>query len=138
MNATVSVNGNITDAAHAAISVFDHGFLYGEGIYETLRTYHGVPFLYDAHLKRLRQSAALMSLPVPFDDASLLADIRKTMAAQAGLGEAYIRVLLTRGVGELSYSLSACPTPTVVIIIKYVVQVLQAAQKFLDNTSKSH
>ena len=118
MDATVSVNGRITDAAHASISVFDHGFLYGEGIYETLRTYRGVPFLYDAHLKRLRQSAALMALPVPFEDAALLADIRKTMAAHAGLAEAYIRVLLTRGVGELSYNLSATPAPTVVIIVK--------------------
>ena len=118
MNATVSVNGRITDAANAAISVFDHGFLYGEGIYETLRTYRGVPFLYEAHLKRLRQSAALMSLPVPFEDAALFADIEKTMAAHPGLDEAYIRVLLTRGVGELNYSLTSCPAPTVVIIIK--------------------
>ena len=119
LDATVSVNGHITDAAHASISVFDHGFLYGEGIYETLRTYHGVPFLYDRHLRRLRQSAALMALPVPFEDAALLADIRKTIAAHAGgLQEAYIRVLLTRGVGELSYNLAATPAPSVVIIVK--------------------
>jgi branched-chain amino acid aminotransferase len=118
LDATVSVNGHITDAAHASISVFDHGFLYGEGIYETLRTYHRLPFLYDRHLRRLRQSAALMALPVPFDDAALLADLRKTMAAHAGLDEAYIRVLLTRGIGELSYNHSATPAPSVIIIIK--------------------
>ena len=119
MNATISVNGHISDAAHAVVPVFDHGFLFGEGVYETLRTYHGVPFLYDRHLRRLRQSAGLMALPVPFSDADLLADIRKTMAAHAGgLQEAYIRILLTRGVGDLSYNPSACPTPTVVIIIK--------------------
>jgi len=60
-----------------------------------------------------------MALPVPFEDAGLLADIRRTMDAHpGGLSEAYIRVLLTRGVGDLSYNLSACPVPTVVIIIK--------------------
>jgi branched-chain amino acid aminotransferase len=60
-----------------------------------------------------------MDLPVPFDEGELLANIRKTMAAHpGGLDEAYIRVLLTRGVGELSYNLSATPTPTLVIIVK--------------------
>lgn len=122
MGATIFVNGRIGDETTSSIPVFDHGFLYGEGIYETLRTYHGVPFLYDRHCRRLRQSAALMALPVPFDDAALLADIRRTMAAHAGLVEAYIRVLLTRGVGELSYNPTACPTPTLVIIVKPFVE----------------
>jgi branched-chain amino acid aminotransferase len=118
LGATVFVNGRISDDTTASIPVFDHGFLYGEGIYETLRTYHGIPFLYERHTRRLRQSASLMELPVPFDDAALLADIRQTMAAHAALQEAYIRVLLTRGVGELSYNPAACPTPTLVIIVK--------------------
>ena len=118
MNATVSVNGRIADAATASIPVFDHGFLYGEGVYETLRTYHRVPFLYDLHQERLRRSAALLSLPVPFTDDELLAQIGATMAAHKGLNEAYIRVLLTRGVGELTYNPAACPDPTTVIIVK--------------------
>jgi len=118
MNATVSVNGRITDAAHASVSVFDHGFLYGEGVYETLRTYRRVPFLFEAHARRLRQSAALMALPVPFTDVELLAAITATTGAHAGLDEAYIRVLLTRGVGELTYNPAACPEPTLVIIVK--------------------
>ena len=114
MNATVSVNGRISDAASAVVPVFDHGFLYGEGVYETLRTYHRVPFLYERHARRLRQSAALMALPVPQTDAELLAAMRETTAAHAGLDEAYIRILLTRGVGELTYNPAACPTPSVV------------------------
>ena len=68
MNATVSVNGRITDAAHAEISIFDHGFLYGEGVYETLRTYGGEPFLWDRHMQRLRTSAGMILLDVPFDE----------------------------------------------------------------------
>jgi len=118
LNATVSVNGRIADAAAASIPVFDHGFLYGEGVYETLRTYRRIPFLFDRHQERLRRSAALLALPVPFTDDELLAQISATMAAHKGLNEAYIRVLLTRGVGELTYNPAACPDPTTVIIVK--------------------
>lgn len=119
MNATVSVNGRISSAADAVIPVFDHGFLYGEGVYETLRTYHRVPFLYERHAERLRKSASLMALPVPFSDAELLRSMNDTVQAHSGgLGEAYIRVLLTRGVGELTYNPAATPKPTTVIIVK--------------------
>ena len=62
MSAMVYVNGRISDAATASVPVFDHGFLYGEGVYETLRTYDRVPFLFDRHMARLRQSASLMAL----------------------------------------------------------------------------
>jgi branched-chain amino acid aminotransferase len=125
VNATVYVNGRITDAASASISVFDHGFLYGEGVYETLRTYRGVPFLFDRHMERLRRSAGMMALPVPFWDEECLQQVRETMAAHdagspgaGGRTEKYIRVLLTRGVGELSYRLDACEKPSVIIIVK--------------------
>ena len=66
----VYVNGRITRAEDAVIPVYDHGFLYGEGIYETLRTYNGVPFLYDRHVRRLRASASHLGLDVPFSDAA--------------------------------------------------------------------
>jgi branched-chain amino acid aminotransferase len=119
MAAIVNVNGRITGAQDAVISVFDHGFLYGEGVYETLRTYGRSPFLYDRHVHRLRRSAAMIELPVPFSDDELLQRITATMAmADLGTHEAYIRVLLTRGVGELTYDVRATPTPSVVIIVK--------------------
>jgi branched-chain amino acid aminotransferase len=119
MSATVFVNGRIASDRDAVVSVFDHGFLYGEGIYETLRTYHGRPFLYERHMRRLRNSARLISLALPFTDAELASHIRETMAAaDLGGGEAYIRVLVTRGVGELTYDPAATPTPSVVIIVK--------------------
>ena len=118
MPATVSVNGRITGEHDAVISVFDHGFLYGEGVYETLRTYDRKAFLYDRHLRRLRRSAELISLPVPFSDAELAAQIEQTMAAARIPGEAYIRVLLTRGIGDLTYDPAATPQPSVVIIVK--------------------
>src|SRR5262245_46926009 len=85
MSAIVNVNGRVSDQEHAVISVFDHGFLYGEGVYETLRTYNGQPFLFDRHMQRLRRSAAMLALPVPLDDAAIDARFRETMQA-AGLG----------------------------------------------------
>ena len=118
MSATVNVNGRITPERDAVISVFDHGFLYGEGIYETMRTYHRRPFLYDRHLRRLRRSARMIELPVPFTDQELAAQIRDTQAMAKIDGEVYIRVLVTRGVGDLTYDPKATPNPSVVIIVK--------------------
>ncbi|MGB7218828.1 MAG: aminotransferase class IV [Vicinamibacterales bacterium] len=122
MAATVNVNGRVFDQEHAVVSVFDHGFLYGEGIYETLRTYNGQPFLFDRHMRRLRVSADMLTLPVPLTDAELAARCRETMNA-AGLGggpdsEAYVRILVTRGIGDLSYDPAACPTPSIIVIVK--------------------
>jgi branched-chain amino acid aminotransferase len=114
----VYVNGRIARAEDAAIPVYDHGFLYGEGVYETLRTYNKVPFLYDRHVRRLRASAGYLHLDVPFSDEGLAAWIADTMAAAGDMREAYIRVLLTRGVGELSYDVAATPVPSLVIIVK--------------------
>jgi branched-chain amino acid aminotransferase len=114
----VYVNGKISDAREASVPVFDHGFLYGEGVYETLRTYARVPFLFDRHMARLRRSAGMIGVSVPFSDDDLLARVHQTMAAEADPGEAYVRILLTRGVGDLTYEPAACPTPTLVIIVK--------------------
>ena len=119
MAATVNVNGRISPERDAVISVFDHGFLYGEGIYETLRTYHQRPFLYDRHMRRLRRSAAMIHLTVPLTDDDLAGRVRETMTSAAlGDAEAYIRILLTRGIGELTYDPEATPTPSVIIIVK--------------------
>src|SRR5213592_2270637 len=71
MAATVNVNGRVFDQEHAVISVFDHGFLYGEGVYETLRTYNGQPFLFDRHMRRLRRSADMLALDVPLTDSEI-------------------------------------------------------------------
>ncbi len=118
----VNVNGQIFDQEHAVVSVFDHGFLYGEGIYETLRTYNGQPFLFERHMRRLRRSAEMLALTVPLADAQIDERFRETMrAARLGGGpdhEAYIRILVTRGVGEITYDTAACLTPSVVVIVK--------------------
>lgn len=122
MAATVNVNGKITDERHAVVSVFDHGFLYGEGVYETLRTYNQRLFLFDRHLRRLHKSADMIALNVPLTDQQFSDRIAETVehALSAALRETewYIRILLTRGVGELTYDPAATPAPSVVTIVK--------------------
>jgi branched-chain amino acid aminotransferase len=122
MAAIVNVNGRISDQEHAVISVFDHGFLYGEGVYETLRTYNGQPFLFDRHMRRLRRSASMLTLPVPIDDAEIQARFHETMRVAGLVGgvgrEAYIRLMVTRGAGDLSYDPAVCSAASVVVIVK--------------------
>lgn len=125
MPATVNVNGRVSDQEHAVISVFDHGFLYGEGVYETLRTYSRKPFLFAEHMTRLRRSAGMIALPVPLSDDQMAAEVAKTIDACPRTGvpdvvkeDLYIRILVTRGVGDLSYNPAATPNPTLVIITK--------------------
>jgi branched-chain amino acid aminotransferase len=126
-DAAVNVNGRITDGREAVVSVFDHGFLYGEGVYETLRTYNRRPFLFDRHVTRLRASARMIDLPLPFADAELAARVAATQTAANLAGEAYVRVLVTRGVGELTYDPRATPAPSVVIIVKAQVDLAPEA-----------
>jgi branched-chain amino acid aminotransferase len=114
----VYVNGKIASANDAVVPVYDHGFLYGEGVYETLRTYNRVPFLFERHCRRLRASANYLNLDIPFTDGDLRRWIDDTTAASGELDEAYIRVLLTRGVGDLAYDLEATPAPSLIIIVK--------------------
>lgn len=117
-DAYVNVNGTISEGRSAMVSVFDHGFLFGEGVYETLRTYHQQPFLLDRNLHRLRASAEGIGLVVPIDDHEFADRIASTMRAVVTELERYIRLLITRGVGDLSYDPRACPQPTIVIIVK--------------------
>ncbi len=121
-SSAVSVAVNIDGVLHgrddARVSVFDHGFLFGEGVYEVLRTYEQRPFLYPEHIERLHASAGRIALSSPLSDDELLVRIRETIAAAGLEGDAYVRILLTRGVGEIVYDPRACPRPTVVVIVK--------------------
>jgi branched-chain amino acid aminotransferase len=118
MRGAAYVNGTISPIQTAVIPVLDHGFMYGEGVYEVLRTYNRAPFLYDRHVARLRRSARALDLDVPFDDGRLRECIDRTSAAAAIDGETYIRVVLTRGIGELSYDVRATADPSLVVVVK--------------------
>src|SRR5918999_2867945 len=104
MQAMFNVNGRVCRQDEAVISVLDHGFLYGEGVYEVCRTYHQRLFLFDRHLRRLRASAAMLDLPVPLTDSEIDGHVQQTLSAAGFDGnttgeEAYVRLLVTRGVG---------------------------------------
>ena len=116
--ATVNVNGVVTSGDQAVVSVFDHGFLYGDGVYETLRTYNRQPFLPDPHLARLRASAARLSLEVPPTNRELESRMRDTMRDVHPQGEVALRILVTRGVGDLGYDPAVCRTPTIIVIAR--------------------
>jgi branched-chain amino acid aminotransferase len=124
MNVMFNVNGRICQQEDAVISVLDHGFLYGEGVYEVCRTYHQRLFLFDRHLRRLRASAAMLDLPVPLTDREFEGHVQRTLTAagfangQPSGPEAYVRLLVTRGVGELSYDPTKCPEPSFVVIAR--------------------
>jgi branched-chain amino acid aminotransferase len=125
MVAVAYVNGKICSQQDAFISVFDHGFLFGEGVYEVIRTYHGEPFLLERHFARLRTSATMIALDPGLSDAELEGAVRRTMAAFCeGPGRTldcanlYVRILLTRGLGDMTYNPAASPAPSLVIIVK--------------------
>ncbi len=111
----VHVNGKVLRAQDAVISVFDHGFLYGDGVYETLRAYDGVVFKLDEHLNRLFRSAALIGLTIPLDINHLKIAVYEVLIANA-LRDAYVRLTISRGKGPIGLDPDLCPEPTIVII----------------------
>ena len=118
MPTMVNVDGRLAGERDAVVSVFDHGFLFGEGVYEVMRTYRQRPFLFEPHMRRLRASADRIALSIPTSDAEIRERITATIAAAQLPAEAYIRLLVTRGVGEIGYDPTSCPAPTIVVIVK--------------------
>lgn len=111
----VYLNKKIVPAAEAKVSVFDHGFLYGDGIYETMRVYDGVIFLIGEHLNRLERSASLIELHLPKNDADIRSAIYETLLAN-DLSDAYVRLTVSRGYGEIGLDPDLCKEPTFIII----------------------
>lgn len=113
MPARININGVITGAGEAKIPVLDHGLLFGDSVYETLRTYQGKPFLFSRHFARLEYSARGIDLRLPWSKPETLAQIRQTLIP----GECRIRLMITRGIGEVSADPETCTDPSVVIIV---------------------
>jgi branched-chain amino acid aminotransferase len=113
----IFLNDRFVDEKDAVISVFDHGFLYGDGIYETLRAYRGRIFMRDQHLARLRRSGQMIGLEVPIPEKDWPALLQDAMRRN-GLTDAYIRITVSRGAGEIGLDPALCPRPTVVLIAR--------------------
>jgi len=111
------LNGVIETPERALVSVFDRGFLYGDSVFEVLRTYGGRPCALGRHMARLERSAARVFIPLPIPGAELAAEIRSAVEA-ANNAESYVRVMLTRGVGQtigLDPALARAPTRVVMV-----------------------
>jgi branched-chain amino acid aminotransferase len=110
-----SVNGEIVPLEEARVPVLDNGFLFGDSVYEVLRTYGGHPFESGRHFRRMRGSADRLGIRVPLSDEALLQQVT-ALLERAGDVESYIRIVVTRGVGNSSYDFDAVKGPTVVMI----------------------
>lgn len=113
----VYVNGKFMPKEEAVVSVFDHGYLYGDGIYETLRAYEGRIFLLGKHLARLKQSADAISLHLPLSIEKIGDALRESLTVNK-LREAYLRIQVSRGAGDIGLDPALCPAPSMVIITK--------------------
>jgi len=113
----VYLNGRFVPKEQALVSVFDHGYLYGDGIYETMRAYSGKLFLLDRHLARLQHSADAISLKLPLT-VSGIADALNEAVRINTLREAYVRIQISRGPGDIGLDPALCPVPTMVIAAK--------------------
>ncbi len=109
------LDGKLVDEADAKISVFDHGLLYGDGVFEGIRFYNGRVFRLEEHIRRLFDSARAIVLPLPWTQEEVCRFTCETVAAN-GLTDGYIRLVVTRGAGELGLNPYLCPKPSMFII----------------------
>ena len=110
----IYLNNKLVPKGKALISVFDHGFLYGDGVYETLRAYKGTVFMLDEHMDRLFRSASMIGLTIPPKPGTIKKAVYKTMEANR-LDDAVIRITVSRGAGPPGLDPDLCPKPTFVI-----------------------
>lgn len=115
MSRKIWLDGNIVDEADAKISVFDHGLLYGDGIFEGIRFYNGRVFRLTEHIERLYLSAKALLLKMPWSLEEVCESTLETIRAN-GLTDGYIRLVVTRGTGDLGLNPYLCPTPSMFII----------------------
>ena len=117
----IYLNDRFVKEEEAVVSVFDHGFLYGDGVYETIRSYGSRIFMRDQHLARLRRSADAIGLTIPIPEQRWPALLHEAMTRN-GVGhertDAYLRITISRGAGDIGLDPALCPTPTVVIMTK--------------------
>ena len=119
----VYINGEFVPESEAKISVFDHGFLYGDGVFEGIRAYKGVVFKLREHLERLYDSAKFLRIEIPMSKEDLMEVILETVRRN-GLSDCYIRVVITRGVGDLGLDPRKCEKPSIIIIARPMAPLL--------------
>jgi branched-chain amino acid aminotransferase len=125
----VNIDGVLLPPLEARVSVLDRGFLYGDSVYEVVRTYGGAPFELDAHLRRLAHSAERIGLTLPWDARRTASEIDRTLAAASGdeqrdpqaapwnAGERSVRIVMTRGAGEMGLDPALAVDPKAILIV---------------------
>lgn len=112
----VWIDGKYTDRANATVSVYDHGLLYGDGVFEGIRAYGGKIFRLGPHMDRLYDSAKAIWLDIPVPKPEFTRVVEEAVE-RSGIAEAYIRLVVTRGVGDLGLDPRKCPKPSVICIV---------------------
>lgn len=115
MPSTIYINGALVPAEQAKVSVYDHGLLYGDGVFEGIRVYNGRVFLLVEHIDRLYESALAIRLQIPIDKREMTAAVEQTVAAN-GIKEGYVRLVVTRGAGSLGLDIRKTSHPQVIVI----------------------
>src|SRR5512139_555566 len=130
MPTVVNLDGTLVRPGEARVSVFDRGFLFGDSVYEVVRTYGGRPFELPAHLARLAASAERIGMPLRWGAERTEAEVDRTLAAAAGedeappdaapwnVGERYLRIVMTRGAGELGLDPALAAGPLAIVIVQ--------------------
>lgn len=111
----IYLNDRFVRKEDAVVSVFDHGLLYGDGVYETLRSYGGLIFMLQEHVARLRRSAQLIGLDLPLGDKDWPALLREALHRNT-LDDAYLRITVSRGAGEIGLDPALCKEPTTIVM----------------------
>lgn len=120
MGRLVSIDGSIVAPEDAKVSAYDRGFLYGDSVFETIRTYRGAPFALAEHMERLERSADRVGISMPVPREAMAAEVKQAIEA-AGNPESYIRAMLTRGAGPLGLDPSLAQRPLRVIFIEPLI-----------------
>ncbi len=115
MSLKVYIDGKLIDKEHAAVSVYDHGLLYGDGVFEGIRVYGGKVFLLAEHVDRLYESALAIRLTIPLSKSEMVRAVEDTVKANA-IGDGYVRLVVTRGAGYLGLDIRKTSHPMVIVI----------------------
>jgi branched-chain amino acid aminotransferase len=115
MPSQVYISGKMLPKEDAKISVYDHGLLYGDGVFEGIRVYGGVVFLLKEHVERLYESALAIRLEIPMSQTEMVAAVNDTVKAN-GIGDGYVRLVVTRGAGSLGLDIRKTSDPQVIVI----------------------
>ena len=125
---SIYIDGKYYPKSEAKVSVYDHGLLYGDGVFEGIRAYDGVVFKLKEHIDRLYMSAHTIMLQIPISKEKMLRAVVDTLKKNK-LKDSYIRLIVTRGVGDLGLNPRKCPKATIIIITEPTISLHSKEQK---------